>query len=88
MDQVVEDYLLADYLLYTLNYAGNTQYLQHYALAARPTDLLDLIEHIGRQINAVDSHGFVNKTNAISHFLRAFRKGVFGRFTLDCIPNT
>ena len=81
MDQLVEDHLMADYLLHFLNNQDDKTYLKYLKLQAPIFDTLTFIQHMAQ------SNGSVSNThNLVRLFTRAFRQGELGRFTLDDIP--
>ncbi|XP_045132237.1 mitochondrial ribosome-associated GTPase 1-like [Portunus trituberculatus] len=92
-DHLVGEDVIADYLLYRLNLAGNHKYVQFLGLDA-PTDTIqDLLISAALRNNWVrnvrDHRGlntFPDTLATAARFIRAFRTGVFGRITLDHIP--
>lgn len=88
MDTILNDHLLADYLLYTLRmHLGEEEsersYVRTLGLEEPPQDALDLIESVSR----ASGWSVVNAHNAVGKVLRAFREGKLGKFTLDSIPD-
>lgn len=91
-DHLVGEDLIADYLLYFLNKNGNFFYLNEVGLD-EPTDdithlLLACASKLGRtkKIRSMIDGSFESKPDfqaAAKHFIGAFRKGEFGRFSLD-----
>lgn len=87
MDALLNDHLLADYLLHTLRMhqsekESNESCVRVLGLEEAPRDALDLIESVSR----ASGWSVVNAHNAVRKMLRAFRDGRLGRFTLDSIP--
>lgn len=83
MDAVLNDHLLADYLLHTLQgHLDETPCAQALGLERRPRDALELVEAVSR----ASGWPTVNTHNAVMKVLRAFRDGRLGRFTLDPLP--
>lgn len=59
--------------------------MQHYRLTEMPADKQLLLVHIGKMRGFLDPGGTVNCHKAAVHFLREFREGKLGRFTLDIL---
>lgn len=83
LDQVVGPHLLTDYLLYTLNNFRNEAYIREYGLDGPCTNPLFLLNKISNFRGEIDLRGSPNVNNSAGIFLRAFRSGRFGQFTLD-----
>ena len=82
-DSQVGEERLADFLLFYLNQRNIFSYVAHYRLPD-PSDNIDtVLEGIAGYIGAKLSEGEPHKLVAARHFLRAFRDGSLGRFTLD-----
>jgi hypothetical protein len=83
MDQIVEDHLMADYLLHFLNNQNDKTHLEHFKLQAPIFDTLTFLQHMA-QLNG----SALNTHNLVRLFTKAFRQGELGKFTLDAIPET
>ncbi|XP_073453033.1 mitochondrial ribosome-associated GTPase 1 isoform X1 [Aquarana catesbeiana] len=94
LDHLVGEEMIADYLLYTLNNYAQHSYVQHYELEGPCDDIETLLKNIAKKlgktqkVKAITGTGNVNITipnysAAAYDFIRAFRKGDFGRVTLD-----
>lgn len=78
---LIED--VASYLLHILYCNDNTQYLKRYGLDNHPNDLSDLLERMCKRFSCYTITGKQNNTVMCVKFLKDFRLGNFGRFTLD-----
>lgn len=85
LDRVVGDYLLAEYLLHLLCSENNKEFMRIYNFDKVPDRLEDAISRIA-QVTEQTHAGSINISNTIGVFLRQFRTGQFGRFTLDRLP--
>jgi ribosome biogenesis GTPase A len=61
--------------------------MQAYRLTEIPADKQFLLIQIGKKRGFLDSGGTVNCHKAAVHFLREFREGKLGRFTLDLLKD-
>ena len=84
MDQIVEDHLMADYLLHYLNGQADKTFMEHYKLKEPIVDALAFLRHLASLTPSRD--GRINTHNLTHTFVRAFRQGHLGRFTLDEVP--
>ncbi|NXL39485.1 MTG1 GTPase, partial [Glaucidium brasilianum] len=93
-DHLVGEYIMADYLLYTLNKQQQFGYTQHYGLAAACDDIELVLKQVAltlgrtQKVKVLTGTGNVNVTMlnypaAAYEFLRDFRAGRLGRVTLD-----
>lgn len=85
LDRVVGDYVIAEYLLYILNARENRRYLEVYEMSERTDKLQNLLPKIAEKTGQMQN-GTMNLVNTIGIFLRHYRTGLFGRFSLDEIP--
>ncbi|XP_068111428.1 mitochondrial ribosome-associated GTPase 1 [Hyperolius riggenbachi] len=94
LDHLVGEDIIADYLLYTLNNYPQHRYVKHYELEGPCSNIETLLKKIAvklgktQKVKALTGVGDVNITipdysAAAYEFIRAFRKGVLGRVTLD-----
>lgn len=86
IDRVVGEYLLAEYLLETLNSQGLSLKYQKAFNMDRPMNRIDELLPRIAEVKGQIHGGDMNMTNTVAIFLRMFRKGEFGRVTLDKIP--
>lgn len=88
IDRVVGEYVLAEYLLHTLNTSPKLQriYQKHFTLEGPVEKLEQLLPHVAKTTGQMQS-GSMNLTNTIAILLRLYRTGELGRVTLDKIPN-
>lgn len=82
-DRTVGPVLLADYLLFTLNRHQNTQYTEFFRLAEPIDDISVFLSAAAKRIGALLPQGQLDIERTAAFFLRNFRNGKFGRFTLD-----
>jgi ribosome biogenesis GTP-binding protein YlqF len=83
-DHLADEQIMVDYLLYRLNQFGNYDYATQYRLPNGPTnDYNLLLESIARRIGAVVKGGELDLTMAAKYFLKQYRLGKLGRYTLD-----
>jgi ribosome biogenesis GTPase A len=83
-DHLADEQVMVDYLLYRLNQFGSYDYATQYRLPDGPTnDYNLLLESVARRIGAVVKGGELDLTMAAKYFLKQFRLGKFGRYTLD-----
>lgn len=85
IDRVVGEYLLAEYLLHTLNQSPRmvSAYKKAFALAHPTQDAEQILSAVAQCMGQV---GPRNTSNAVARFLKLFRTGGFGRVTLDKVP--
>ena len=76
---------MADYLLYYLNKIGSLSYSSLFGTNGRVESTHHLLETIARNIGARGKEGAWNKELAARHFLKCFRGGQLGKFTLDTV---
>eukprot|EP01027_Heterolobosea_sp_BB2_P018979 GEZU01026673.1.p1 GENE.GEZU01026673.1~~GEZU01026673.1.p1 ORF type:complete len:387 (-),score=109.47 GEZU01026673.1:53-1072(-) len=85
-DEVVGEETLADFLLYTLNKFKTKQYVTYFGLK-EPSENIDFVLNaIAQKIGAFLPDGKVDTLKAARHFLKVYRSGELGRYTLDEIP--
>ena len=90
LTRVAGEYVLADYLLHLLNERKRLSYVEALGLKGPSEDILATMEEAARFLQGIKEPrptDKLNTTNAITCFLTHFRKGNFGRFTLDNIPS-
>lgn len=77
--------LVADYILYRLNKAGEYQYVERFGLKEPSNDVSVVIDAVARYINEgstrIDHHAGTLK------FIHAFRQGKLGKICLDELPD-
>ncbi|ORX65973.1 hypothetical protein DL89DRAFT_307859 [Linderina pennispora] len=77
-DNIADELVLADYLLYRLN-----RFEQRWALTGPPTTSTSLWSILGRKIGALRQGGELDVDKTVQFFLRTYRQGQFGRLCLD-----
>ncbi|XP_050739644.1 mitochondrial GTPase 1-like isoform X1 [Eriocheir sinensis] len=92
-DHLVGEDIIADYLLYRLNLAGNHKYVNFLGLDEPTDNIQDLLVSAAVRNNwllRVRDHRGINTCPDIlatsSKFIRAFRDGTFGKISLDDVP--
>lgn len=88
LDRVVGEYLLAEYLLHILVMSKNKKYVMKYNIPGNVTDISVFLPILAERLNQKSRSGGPNIHNAIALFLKHFRTGEFGGFTLDKIPSS
>jgi ribosome biogenesis GTPase A len=88
LDRVVGEYLLAEYLLHILVMSKNKKYVMKYNIPGTVTDISVFLPILAERLNQKSRSGGPNIHNAIALFLKHFRTGEFGGFTLDKIPSS
>ncbi|KAI9024342.1 P-loop containing nucleoside triphosphate hydrolase protein [Phycomyces nitens] len=86
-DHLSDEQIMADYLLYRLNEKGAYGYSTWFRLPdEQPTNNVDvLLESVAKRIGAVVKGGEYEYTMAAKFFLKHYRMGKLGQFTLDDI---
>lgn len=84
-DHLSDEQVMADYLLYRLNEFGAYGYASWFKLPDNePTNNMDiLLRGVARRIGAVIKGGELDMTMAAKFFLKHYRTGKLGQFTLD-----
>ncbi|KAI8337809.1 P-loop containing nucleoside triphosphate hydrolase protein [Blakeslea trispora] len=84
-DHLSDEQVMVDYLLYRLNQFGAYDYASWFKLPEeQPTnDVYHLLESVARRIGAVSKGGEMDLTMAAKFFLKHYRTGKLGQFTLD-----
>lgn len=90
-DHLSDEQVMADYLLFRLNQFGAYDYASWFKLPnEEPTNDVDqLLRSVARRIGAVLKGGELDLTMAAKFFLKHYRTGKLGQFTLDdCSPES
>jgi ribosome biogenesis GTP-binding protein YlqF len=84
-DHLSDEQVMADYLLYRLNEFGAYDYAKWFKLPnEEPTNNVnELLEGVAKRIGAVVKGGEMDLTMAAKFFLKHYRTGKLGQFTLD-----
>ncbi|KAI8967995.1 P-loop containing nucleoside triphosphate hydrolase protein [Mycotypha africana] len=84
-DHLSDEQIMADYLLYRLNLFGAYDYATWFRLPQeQPTnDVHELLEGVAKRVGAISKGGVLDHTLAAKFFLKHYRTGKLGRFTLD-----
>ncbi|KAI8073052.1 P-loop containing nucleoside triphosphate hydrolase protein [Gongronella butleri] len=88
-DHLADEQVMVDYLLFELNRRHQFGYAEWFRLPdAQPTnDVNLLLDAVARRIGAISKGGVNDPTMAAKFFLKQFRTGKFGQFTLDSLDN-
>lgn len=84
-DKIVNEHLLADYLLYTLNHFNNQEYLHFYQLSSPLDDIHTFLPLAAKRLGVLLKGGELDTLTAAKSFIQFFRQGKFGKFTLDTL---
>jgi ribosome biogenesis GTP-binding protein YlqF len=82
-DHLADEQVMADYLLYRLNEFHADSYVDWYRLPEPTNDIDVLLEGVARRIGAVVKGGELDPTMAAKFFLKQYRTGKLGLYTLD-----
>ena len=82
-DQVLDLFLVNDFLLYSLNKNEEFNYTKVYKLDQPENDAKKLFIHICNLFDWRLSNGKLDGRRACEHFLKKFRKGELGKITFD-----
>ncbi|CAG8504355.1 3543_t:CDS:2 [Ambispora gerdemannii] len=82
-DHVADLEVMADYLLWRLNQFGNFSYVEKFKLPGPTDDINILLQAIGKRIGALQKGGAVDLNNSAMFFVKQYRQGKYGRYTLD-----
>ncbi|KAG1142277.1 hypothetical protein G6F37_009374 [Rhizopus arrhizus] len=82
-DHLSDEQVMADYLLYRLNQFGSHGYVDWFRLGQPTNDVNELLEGVARRVGAVVKGGQFDLTMAAKFFLKQYRTGKLGQFTLD-----
>lgn len=84
-DHLADEQIMADYLLYRLNLFHAFGYTEYFRLpGGEPTnDVNVLLLHVARRIGAVVKGGELDLNAAARFFIKHYRDGKLGKFTLD-----
>ncbi|KAF0488211.1 P-loop containing nucleoside triphosphate hydrolase protein [Gigaspora margarita] len=82
-DHLSDEEIMADYLLWRLNNFGNFSYVEKFKLS-HPTDSIEfLLPEISKRIGALQKYGEYDLNKSAIFFIKQFRNGKYGRYTLD-----
>ncbi|RIA85692.1 P-loop containing nucleoside triphosphate hydrolase protein [Glomus cerebriforme] len=84
-DHLSEEEVMADYLLWRLNNFGNFSYVEKFKLSGPTDDINFLLPAISKRIGALQKHGEYNLKTAATFFIKQYRNGKYGKYTLDDI---
>ncbi|KAJ2910746.1 Mitochondrial GTPase 1 [Coemansia aciculifera] len=83
-DNIADESVLADYLLFRLNrLVDSNDYWQVLGIERPTDDINELVDMLARKIGALRHGGETDADKTLQFFLRTFRQGRFGRFCLD-----
>ena len=78
----LDQYLVADYLLYILKRAQNKEYLDFFR-CIEPNDIIDFLPIVCQRIGALAKGKVFDEQKGLWFFLRRYGKGKFGKIPLD-----
>lgn len=82
-DNIADESILADYLLYRLNRLNDVDYCKVLAIDRATDNINELIDMLSRKIGALQKGGETDVSKTLHYFLRTYRQGKFGRLCLD-----
>ncbi|KAI8080273.1 P-loop containing nucleoside triphosphate hydrolase protein [Gilbertella persicaria] len=82
-DHLSDEQVMADYLLYRLNACGAYGYVDWFKLTEPTNDVHVLLQGVAKRIGAVAKGGQMDLTMAAKFFLKHYRTGKLGQYTLD-----
>ncbi|KAJ2310778.1 Mitochondrial GTPase 1 [Coemansia sp. Cherry 401B] len=82
-DNIADENVLADYLLFRLNRFAGLDYCSILGIERPTDDINDFLQQLGTRIGALRQGGELDTDKAVQFFLRAFRRGRFGQLCLD-----
>ncbi|KAJ2359257.1 Mitochondrial GTPase 1 [Coemansia sp. RSA 2618] len=82
-DNIADENVLADYLLFRLNRLEHTDYCAVLGIDRPTDDISEFLQRLCRKIGALRQGGELDTDKAVQFFIRAFRQGRFGRLCLD-----
>eukprot|EP01113_Clastostelium_recurvatum_P011690 TRINITY_DN15984_c0_g1_i1.p1 TRINITY_DN15984_c0_g1~~TRINITY_DN15984_c0_g1_i1.p1 ORF type:complete len:125 (-),score=23.91 TRINITY_DN15984_c0_g1_i1:221-574(-) len=85
-ETIVEEGVLADYLLYSLNRMHALGYVEAYGLPGPCDEIVTVLEAIARKLGFLSASNVPDVHAAARAFLSHFRSGKLGHLTLDDIP--
>ncbi|KAJ1954704.1 Mitochondrial GTPase 1 [Linderina pennispora] len=82
-DNIADELVLADYLLYRLNRFEQVDYCKALGIDRATDDINEFVGILGRKIGALRQGGELDVDKTVQFFLRTYRQGQFGRLCLD-----
>ncbi|KAG5460935.1 MAG: LOW QUALITY PROTEIN: P-loop containing nucleoside triphosphate hydrolase protein [Olpidium bornovanus] len=82
-DHLADEELMSDYLLYAMNVRNNFSYVQRYNLPGPTDSIQELLTGVAKRLHMLCKGGVYNFHGAAQFFLRDYRRGTFGAFTID-----
>ncbi|KAI8320304.1 GTPase [Martensiomyces pterosporus] len=87
-DNIADESVLADYLLFRLNRIDNVDYCSVLGINQPTDDINELVNSLATKIGALRHGGQVDVDKTLQFFLRTYRQGQFGRLCLDDLDET
>lgn len=87
-ETIVSDYVLADYLLFTLNKFRSTIYVEHFELPSPCDNIEEVLAGVSKKLKLPNSNGTLDLNAAAKIFVSLYRKGGLGKLTIDQVPST
>ncbi|KAI7833569.1 P-loop containing nucleoside triphosphate hydrolase protein [Kickxella alabastrina] len=82
-DNIADESVLADYLLFRLNRMDHLDYCAVLGIDEPTDDVNTLVEQLAKKIGALRHGGEIDVDKTLHYFLRTYRQGLFGRLCLD-----
>ncbi|ORX90837.1 P-loop containing nucleoside triphosphate hydrolase protein [Basidiobolus meristosporus CBS 931.73] len=87
-DHIADEEIMADYLLYQLNRFGNLSYVDMFKMSEPTDDISVVLPAVAKRIGALHKGAEPDLTAGARYFIKQYRDGKFGRYTLDdCSPS-
>ncbi|KAG9293753.1 hypothetical protein G9A89_019090 [Geosiphon pyriformis] len=84
IDHAVDVEIMADYLLWRLNTFGRFKaYMERFDMSEPTDDINVLLPAICKRIGALKKGGLLDRHHGANFFIKQYRLGKFGRYTLD-----
>lgn len=84
-DHLADEQVMVDYILFELNRRNAYDYCSWYRMDEPTNNVDELLDGVARRIGAIVKGGHLDMTMAAKFFLKQFRLGKLGRYTLDDI---
>ncbi|CAI2186418.1 10567_t:CDS:2 [Funneliformis geosporum] len=82
-DHLSSEEVMADYLLWRLNNFGNFSYVEKFKLSGPTDDINFLLPAISKRIGALQKYGEFDLRTAAMFFIKQYRDGKYGKYSLD-----
>ncbi|KAJ1648433.1 Mitochondrial GTPase 1 [Coemansia erecta] len=82
-DNIADEAILADYLLFRLNRCAHIDYKEVLKIEEPTDDINCLVSQLSKKIGALRQGGEIDVDKTLQFFLRTYRNGAFGKLCLD-----